>query len=123
MRSRIIRKADIILAAVLILLCIPVLLGSKLAGVSSDPASTVVITKNGKLFEICSLYDNKTVNTGSNTIVIENGEVYMSFADCKNHICIREGRISRPGQTIICMPNRIVVEIKGGNEAYDAVTR
>ena len=123
MRFRIIRKADIVLAAVLILICVPFLPGLRIADRSNSEASTVVITKNGELFESCSLYENKTVNTGSNTIVIENGEVYMGSADCRNHICIREGRISKAGQIIICMPNRIVVEIKGGDEAYDAVTR
>ncbi|MBR5376327.1 MAG: NusG domain II-containing protein [Lachnospiraceae bacterium] len=105
------------------MVCIPVILGLRIADRNALPASTVVITKNGELFKSCSLYEDTTVDTGSNTIVIRNGEAYMGSATCKNHICIRQGHISRAGQMIVCMPNRIVVEIKGGDEAYDAVTR
>ena len=120
---RIIKKSDIFLAAALILVCIllPFITGS----LPEDPGTSAVVTvtKNGELFESCSLFDEKIIDTGSNRIVVENGEVYMASSDCKNHICVRQGRISRPGQSIICIPNRIVIEIKGGESGYDAVTR
>lgn len=118
-----IRKSDIILAAALILGCIISLAYFSVSSKELSPASTVVITKDGKILENCSIHDDKTVDTGSNTIVIKGGEVYMEHADCKNQICVREGKISHAGQSIVCMPNRVVVEIKGGDEAYDAITR
>ncbi len=120
---RIIKKSDIILAAVLILVCtlLPFITGS--APKDPGPSSMVVVTKNGKFFESCSLFDERIIDTGSNRIVIDKGEVCMKYSDCKNRICVRQGAINRPGQTIICIPNRIVVEIKGGDSGYDAVTR
>ncbi len=120
---RIIKKSDIILAAALILVC--TLLTFVSVSVPEDPGSSavVVVTKDGELFESCGLFEEKIIDTGSNRIVVENGEVYMASSDCKNRICVRQGRISRPGQSIICIPNRIVIEIKGGESGYDAVTR
>lgn len=120
---RIIKKSDIILAASLILSC--TLLSFIMRPSAEDPGGScrVVVTKNGEFFDSCALFDERIIDTGSNRIVVEKGEVYMDDSDCKNRLCIRQGRISRPGETIICMPNRVVVEIKGGESGYDAVTR
>lgn len=54
---------------------------------------------------------------GENTLVIENGEAYISSASCPDHICVRQGRISFDGETIVCLPNRLVVTIEGGEDA------
>ncbi len=120
---RIIRKADVILLVILISSSAAMLFFSPSHAAGSAPASVVNITKDGKTYGTYSIYDNKTIDTGSNIIVIENGQVYMKSSDCKNQICVHTGRISRPGQTIICMPNRIAVSIKGGDGSYDAVSR
>jgi len=45
------------------------------------------------------------------TLVINKGEVYMESADCPNQICVHHSRISRKGETIVCLPNRVVIEI------------
>ena len=54
---------------------------------------------------------------GENTLVIENGEAYISRASCPDHICVRQGRVSFDGETIVCLPNRLVVTIEGGESA------
>lgn len=46
-----------------------------------------------------------------NTLVIEDGEAYMKYADCPDSTCIRTGRISKRGQTIICLPNKVAVTV------------
>ncbi len=48
-----------------------------------------------------------------NRLVIEGGEAYISWADCPDHICIRTGRISRVGETVICLPNKVAVTVRG----------
>ena len=54
---------------------------------------------------------------------IKDGTVDMVEASCKNQICVHEGKISRSGQSIVCLPNRvsIVIEGKGGDE-YDTAS-
>lgn len=65
------------------------------------------------------LYENRSItlsnhDQGYNVLVIENGNVYISDANCGDHTCIRTGAISREGEQIICLPHKLVVEITGG---------
>lgn len=58
-----------------------------------------------------------------NTIVISNGTARMSHADCPDGLCVRTGVISRSGQTIVCLPNRVSVTIENDDDrnGVDAV--
>ena len=60
---------------------------------------------------------------GSNTLVIKDGYAYMSDSDCKDHLCEKMGHISNVGETIICLPNEVFVEIVSDKEGYDAVVQ
>lgn len=60
---------------------------------------------------------------GHNKVVIADGEVWMAEADCPDKLCISQGKISRTGQTIICLPNKTMVTIKGGKSEYDGVAQ
>lgn len=60
---------------------------------------------------------------GHNKVVIADGEVWMEEADCPDRLCISQGKISRSGQTIICLPNKTMVTIKGGKSEYDGVAQ
>lgn len=53
---------------------------------------------------------------GHNRVVIENGGVRMTEADCPDQVCVHSGEIREPGRTIVCLPNRVVVEIGGQEE-------
>ena len=48
---------------------------------------------------------------GECILVIDNGEAYMEEADCPNRICVHHSAISHTGEAIICLPNRVVIEI------------
>ena len=54
------------------------------------------------------------LNGGTNTLVIENGEAYLSEADYPDLLCVKMGRIRYTGQTITCLPNRLTVTVEGG---------
>ena len=45
--------------------------------------------------------------------MIENGSVVMEWADCPDQLCVNHRSISRDGESIICLPNRVVVSIEG----------
>lgn len=84
---------------------------------------TVVIYKDGSVFSALSLSKDAVVNVdGKNTVVIENGEVFMESADCPDQLCIRQGRISDSRREIVCLPNRVTVSISGQSEV-DSVSR
>lgn len=48
---------------------------------------------------------------GTCVMVIDGAKVYMESADCPNQICVHHSSISHKGETIICLPNRVVIEI------------
>jgi hypothetical protein len=49
---------------------------------------------------------------GITTVVIENGEVYVSDSPCPNKVCIAMGKISEKGDTIVCLPNRVYITVR-----------
>lgn len=52
---------------------------------------------------------------------IRDHRIRFIEADCPDKLCERTGWISRPGETAICLPNRIVVRIEGENRKFDMV--
>lgn len=48
---------------------------------------------------------------GSNTYEIKNGAVYMREADCHDKICVGMHSISKPGETIVCLPHKLVLAV------------
>ena len=78
----------------------------------SKQGSRVVIKQDNQIIYDKSINLNETVDTGTNTVVIKDGVVYMSDASCKNQICVNTGKISKKGESIICLPNKVIVEIE-----------
>lgn len=58
------------------------------------------------------------IGGGTNTLTVKNGEAYMSYSSCPDHVCEKTGRVSRVGQTIICLPNRISITVVGESDGY-----
>ncbi len=80
----------------------------------------VQISVDGKKVKEIPLNDNETFTVktefGTNVIKVENGKVHVHEADCPDKICIKDGYIDKPGEILVCLPNKVVVEIIGQNE-------
>lgn len=50
---------------------------------------------------------------GFNLIEVGDKEIRVIEASCPDQIDVKQGYISRIGETIVCLPNRMVIEIKG----------
>lgn len=59
---------------------------------------------------------------GTNRLLIENGTARVVEADCPDILCVRHAPISRPGQSILCLPHRVAVTVVGDGAAIDAET-
>jgi len=59
---------------------------------------------------------------GTMDIEVQGSKIRVAEAPCNNRICIRQGWIDRPGESIICMPGQVVISIEGA-APVDAVTR
>ena len=58
---------------------------------------------------------------GYNKIRVSGGRVCVTESTCENKLEINAGEIYKAGQSLICIPNRLVVTIEGKDE-YDAIT-
>ena len=54
-----------------------------------------------------------TIKSGKNTnvLVIKDGTAFIKSADCPDKICVQHRPISKVGETIVCLPHKLVVEI------------
>ncbi|WP_051207607.1 NusG domain II-containing protein [Butyrivibrio sp. AE3006] len=50
---------------------------------------------------------------GTNKLIINNGVCYVTEADCPDKLCIKQGKISHNGESIICLPHKLVITIRG----------
>ena len=83
----------------------------------SPKENVVVISVAGKAQAVLPLSDERqekkiTTPEGSNTVVIENGQVAITEADCPDRVCVATGHISRSHEVIACLPHKLLVEIK-----------
>ena len=79
--------------------------------------ANVVIRINGKQTASYPLNKDRVVtlhpdDDETNTITIKNGTVKMTEANCKDHICEHHPAISKVGESIICLPHKLVVAIE-----------
>lgn len=51
---------------------------------------------------------------GYNLLVVSGSDVSMEAADCRDQICVHHSPIRGRGESIICLPHKLVVEIAGG---------
>ena len=64
------------------------------------------------------------VDGGTNLLQIQDGKASVTEASCPDLLCVRQGKVSRQGESIICLPNEVVVEITGAMEEapYDVIS-
>lgn len=55
----------------------------------------------------------------SNRLVIQDGEAHMENANCPDGICAQHKPISRMGESIVCLPHRVVITVVGAADASD----
>ena len=86
---------------------------------------TVIVEQDGLETARYALHKDRTVKIegeeGYNLLIIEGGEVWLLEADCPNQLCVKMGKIRSAGQSIVCLPHRLVVRIVGGASPLDAV--
>ena len=120
-----IRKDIILLAGILLsaflLWMVPYLLNKNIPEV-------VRIIQDGHEIAAYSLLEDRieSIPYGDenyNLLLISNGQVSVSDADCPDKLCVHQHSISRNGESIICLPHKLVIQIEAKEESeLDAVT-
>ena len=83
-----------------------------------EGGNTVKVTVDGETYGIYSLSEDisEDILTGksnepSNRFVIRDGKAYMEYASCPDGICVAHRPVFRDGESIVCLPNRVVITV------------
>lgn len=110
-------KNDIILAVIVVVIAAT---GLFLLNVFKTEGAFAVIKIDGKETERYPLSVNtevviETGEDGRNTLVIEDNKAFIKDANCPDKICEGHSKISFKGETIVCLPHKVVIEIVAEN--------
>ena len=109
-------RNDVIFIAVLLL--IVALIGAAFFFLRGE-GDTVTVSVDGKHYGTYPLHTDLTlsIRTGENgeeenLLVIRDGKAYVESATCPDGICADHKPISREGESIVCLPHRVVITVQ-----------
>lgn len=112
MKRKLLTPLDIILTLFVIIISVFVMLFN----INSDAGTKAVVSINEETVVVLKLSDNqiKRIETdnGYNIVVIQNGVCTVTEADCRDGICVKHSAINKIGQSIVCLPHKLIIEIK-----------
>lgn len=112
-------KNDLILIFSIIVIS---LLSVTIILITSKQGNYVTIEQNGTITAVLQINKNQKYNIYNenneieNTILIENGQVSMIYADCPDKICKKHKAIKNNNESIICLPNKVIVTVTNNLE-------
>lgn len=103
---------------VVILLGLAAVLGGGYYFTHRVPALRAEITIDGQLVETLDLSKDQEITVhgarnGVNHLVVRDGEIWCEEASCPDQVCVHQGKQSRDGEMIVCLPNLMIVQVIG----------
>ncbi len=104
-------------------------LGTIYIAKSLGKPSEVEISSNGLFISRLTLQGESRLRVkgtlGESEIEISSGKARIVSSPCLQKVCVHKGWINKPGEVVICAPNRIIVKIIGEseNQSVDAVSK
>ncbi len=120
------KKADFIFLITIII--IAAVLWLALHYLMQAPGGMAVVSVNGEEYGRYDLNHECTISIpgadgGYNLLVISNHSASVTDADCPDKLCVRQKSADRQGESIICLPHRMVVRVEQGKEGeLDGIT-
>lgn len=116
-QMKLVQKRDLILAAVILMAA------AAAFGVNHykhrTPAVTAQVSVGGKIVKTLDLSQDTEVTItasdgGTNRLIVKDGEIWCSEASCPDKVCVQQGKKHLNSDTIVCLPNQMIVTITGG---------
>lgn len=119
-------KNDVIFIGLMLVFCIAVSVAVYKGG--AVKGSYITITVDGDVYGSYSLLEEQTITVGEgehvNIIDIKDGKAYMTTASCPDQLCVNQSEICYDKQSIICLPNKVVVTVTSDeNSDVDLIIR
>lgn len=117
------KKFDKLIIAFFICLAIVLGIFFKINRKTDTSTKWVEISVKGNLYKKVMLQKSTKekiiikTDLGENTVLIENGGVRILESNCSNQICVKDGFKDKPGEVLVCLPHKVVVQIKGENKS------
>lgn len=121
------QKNDVIVIAGILMIALITLVILRLYQESHTKDAEAVVTIDGAEYGRFPLSQDRTerieLPDGSyNVLVIQDGEADITEASCPDSICVNHAKISLQKESIVCLPNKVVIEIENGKAAeVDAI--
>lgn len=116
-----IKKGDVVIIACLCVICVLLFIPS----FASSEDNTAYIYLDGELFEQISMNSvskDYTLSVGGCELQISSDGIEFISSSCPDKLCIKKGKLTRSGDTMACVPNKVVVSIKSESKnQIDAV--
>lgn len=121
------RPGDRLLVPLLLALAV----GLILLQLGREPGRKVVVEVAGQVVFTAPLDQTRQVGLngplGTTELRIADGQARILSSPCPNKICIGMGAVTRSGELLACVPNRLLVRVEGGNNReardYDLLSR
>ncbi|MCD7872985.1 MAG: NusG domain II-containing protein [Clostridiales bacterium] len=128
MKKKFLKKGDYIIFAAILFSAAAVFLC--LNFFNADTGAAAKITLNGQTVAVLRLNEDTVYNVKingeiSNTVEIKNGFADVTYADCADKICVNHKKINKTGESIICLPNKVIITVvdSSDNIEIDGVAR
>lgn len=120
------KKSDLFLLAGILLICIILYAGYCL--LFHDKGAYVDIIINNKVVKTLPLnkditYTINTDDNQKNVLQIKNGTAFIRDANCPDKLCVHQKAISKEGETLVCLPHKVIVKIRTDEStSFDSIT-
>ncbi len=124
-----IKRGDVILILAIVVLAAGAMLFARLG---RQEGRSILVTIDGREYGRWPLDEDQMINITENgfhnRVEIRQGKAFMAQADCPDKICVRHKPICYAGESVICLPHKLVVMVEEGNDGgeknpVDAISR
>ncbi len=115
--KKIVKKLDVLIVIIVLTVA---LISALIINASFKQGKFVNVQVDGDIVAVLDLnentqYDVVKNNIITNTVIVENGYVNVVDASCPDKICVNHKRINQTGESIVCLPNKVVITVSDTN--------
>lgn len=114
---------------VVLVVAVGVFLGFYFVVGKGNAGADVLVTVDGEVYGTYSLTKEQEIpivqeGVTTNLLVIKDGRANMTEANCPDKLCVHQKAIAKNNEMIVCLPNKVVVQVTGSKESgFDSIAK
>lgn len=122
------KRGDLVLISILLvaalIFLVPRWVGENESEKNHNIPLTATITVDGQLYKTVELTEEEQIirietDHGLNVLKVHDYGIEMIEADCPDEVCLTFGFVDKKNQSIVCLPNKVLVEVEGASGGED----